>query len=121
MEQQQLLKQGGAWAVRAMSAEAANRDLEACLSRADEDRRAGETRLADVTWERDRLASRVKTLERDLGTARKTAGGRPPAQTGEGDEGAEGPTAKRAARGGGGHSRRRSLPFGRCAGMACPG
>ena len=81
-----------------MSAEAANRDLEARLSRANEDRRAGETRLADLTKERDRLAARVKTLERDLGTARKDAGApaTPPAQRGEGAEGAKGPTNESA-------------------------
>ena len=38
-----------------------------------------ESRLADVTKERDRLATRLKTLERDLGTARKA---KPPAQAG---------------------------------------
>ena len=77
-----------------MSAEAANRDLEDRQSRANEDRRAAETRLADPTKERDHLAARVKTLERHLGTARKAAGAppKPPAQTGEGAEGAEGPT-----------------------------
>ena len=98
-----------------MSAEAANRDVEARLSRANE------TPLADLTKERDRLAARVKTLERDLGTARKAAGApaKPPAQTGEGIEGAEGPTVERA--GGGGQSRRCSLPFGRRARMACTG
>ena len=39
----------GAWNARAISAEAANRDLEARLSKANEDRRAAESRLADVT------------------------------------------------------------------------
>ena len=66
-----------------MSAEAANRDLEARLSRANDDRRAAETWLAELTKERDRLVTRVKTLERDLGTARMAAGApaKPPAQT----------------------------------------
>ena len=84
-----------------MSAEAANRDLEARLYRANEERRAAETRLADVTLERHRLTARVKTLERDLGTARKAAGApaKPLAQTREDAKGAEGPTAKRAGRG----------------------
>ena len=86
VEAQQLLQQCGAWAVRAVSAE---------------DRRAAETRLADVTRERDRLASRVNTVERDLGTVCKAAGGTPPAQTREGAEGAEGPTTERAGGGGG--------------------
>ena len=105
-----------------MSAEAANRDLEARLSRANKDMRAAETRWADLTRERDRLAARVKTVERDLGTARKAAGApaKPPAQIEEGAEGAEGPTVERA-RGGGGQSRWRSLPFARCARMACRG
>ena len=94
VEQQQ--QQRGAWAVRAISAEAANRDLEARLSRANDDKRAAEMQLAAVTRDRDRLASRVKTLERDLAAARKATGGRPPGQTREGAEGAEGPTAERA-------------------------
>ena len=116
VEQQHQLQRAGAWDVRAMSAEAANRDLEARLSRANEDMWAAETRLADVTRERDRLAAQVESLERNLGTARKAAGApaKPPAQTGEG---AEGPTAERAAGGGGGGSR--SLPFGRRTGMDC--
>ena len=59
------------WEARAISAEAANRDLEARLSRANEDRRDCESRLADVTKERDRLATKVKTLERDVATLRK--------------------------------------------------
>ena len=118
VEQQQQQQHCGVWVVRAITAEATNRDLEAHLSRANEDTRAAETQLAAVTRERDRLASRVKTLERVLGTVRKAAGGRQPAQTGEGAEGAEGPTAERA---GGGHSCWRSLPFSWRAGMTCPG
>ena len=92
---------GGAWEVHAMSAEAANRDLKARLSRANEGRRAAETRLAEVAKERDRLVTRVKTLERDLGTASKAAGApaKPPAQAGEGAEGAEGPPLERAGGG----------------------
>ena len=83
---------------------AANRDLGARLSRANEDRRAAKARLADVTKERDRLVSRVKTLERNLGTVCKAARApaKPPAQTGEGAEGAEGPPCERARGGGGG-------------------
>ena len=70
----------------ATSAEAASRDLEARLSRANDDTRAAETRLAEVTKERDRLVTKVKSLKRDLGTARKAAGAlaKPPPQTGEG-------------------------------------
>ena len=66
-----------------MSPEAANRDLDPRLSKANEDGRAAETRLADLTKERDRLAARVKPLQRDLGTARLAAGAprKPPAQT----------------------------------------
>ena len=71
LEQQHQLQRAGAWETCAISAEAANRDLEARLSRANEDRRDAESRLADVTKERDRLATKVKTLERDLATARK--------------------------------------------------
>ena len=104
VEQQQLLQRAGAWKGRAVNAEAANRDLEARLSRANEDRRAAESRLADVTKERDRLVASVKALERDLGTARKAAGAtaKPPAQAGEGAEGAEAPPGERAGGGGGG-------------------
>ena len=57
------------------------------------DRRAAETKLAVVRRDKDRLASRVKTLERDLATARKATGGRPLGQTGGGEP--ESPTAER--------------------------
>ena len=97
VEQQQQLQRAGAWEARAISAEEANRDLEARLSRANEDGRAAESRLADVTKERDRMATRVKTLERDLGRARKA---KQPAQAGEGPEGAEAPPGDRAGGGG---------------------
>ena len=92
VEDQHQLQRAGAWEVRAMSAEAANRDLEARLPRANEDRRAPETRLADLPKERDRLAPRLKTLERDA--ARKAAGApaKPPAHTWERAEGPEGAT-----------------------------
>ena len=100
VEQQQQLQRAVALEARSISAEAANHDLEARLSRANEDRRAAESRLADVTKERVRLVIRVKSLERDLGTARKAAGApaKPLAQTGEGAEVAEGPKGKRAGR-----------------------
>ena len=62
-------QRAGAWEARAISAEAANRDLEARVSRANEDRRDSESRLADVTKEPDRLAAKVKTLERDVATS----------------------------------------------------
>ena len=74
VEQQHQLQRAGAWEVCAMSAEAANRELEACLSKANEDRRAAKTGVADLTKERDRLAAKVKTLERDSGRARKATG-----------------------------------------------
>ena len=61
------MQQAGAWEACAISTEAANRDLKARLSKANEDRRAAESRLADVTKERDRLATTVKTLESDPG------------------------------------------------------
>ena len=98
VEQQQQLQRAGAWEAPGISAEAANRDLEARLSRANDDRRAAKSQLADVTKERDRLVARVKTLERDLGTARKA---KPPAQAGEGPWGAEAPPGDRAGGGGG--------------------
>ena len=81
----------GAWEARAISAEAANRDLEARLSRANEDRRDCESRLADVTKERDRLATKVKTLERDVATLRKAKPAAQPAEAVERAEGAEAP------------------------------
>ena len=99
VEQQQQLQRAGAWEARAISAEAANRDLGARLSRTNEDRRGAKSRLAEVTKERDRLVARVKTQERDLGTAGKA---KPPAQAGEGPQGAEAPPGDRAAGGGGG-------------------
>ena len=66
----------GAWEARAISAEAANRDLEARSSRANQDKRDAESWLTDVTKESDRLATKVKTLERYLATSRKA---KPPA------------------------------------------
>ena len=83
-------QRGGAWEARAISAEAANRDLEARLSRANEDRRDAESRLADVTKEGDCLATKVKTLERDLAMLRKA---KPPAQAAQAREGPEGAEA----------------------------
>ena len=47
VQQQQLLQRAGVWEARGIRAEAANRDLQARLSRANEDRRAAESRLAD--------------------------------------------------------------------------
>ena len=84
-------QRAGAWEARAISAEAANRDLEACLSRANEDRRDSESRLADITKERDRLATKVKTLERDLATLDKPKPAAQPAEAVERPEGAEAP------------------------------
>ena len=73
--------------------------LEALLSRANEDRQDAESRLADVTKERDRLATKVKTLERDLATSRKA---KPPAQAAQALEGPEGAEAPPDDSGGGG-------------------
>ena len=80
-----------AWEARAISAEAANSNLEARLSRANEDRRDCELRLADVTKERDRLATKVKTLERDVATLRKAKPAAQPAEAVERAEAAEAP------------------------------
>ena len=91
-------QRAGAWEARAISAEAANRHLEARLSRANEDRRDSESRLADVTKEHDRLATKVKTLERDVATLRKA---KPAAQPTEAVERAEGAEAPPGDRGGG--------------------
>ena len=84
-------QRAGAWEARAISAEAANGDLEARLSRANEDRRDCESRLADVTKERDRLATKVKTLERDVATLRRAKPAAQPAEAVERAEGAEAP------------------------------
>ena len=84
-------QRAGAWEARAISAEAANRDLEARLSRVHEDRRDCESRLADVTRERDRLATKVKTLERDVATLRKAKPAAQPAEAVERAEGARAP------------------------------
>ena len=84
-------QRAGAWEARAISAEAANRDLEARLSRANEDRRDSQSRLADVTKERDRLATKVKNLERDLATLRKAKPAAQPAEAMEGPGGGEAP------------------------------
>ena len=102
-----------------ISAEAANRDLEARLSRANEDRRDSEVRSADVTKERDRLATKVKTLERDLATLRKAKPAAKPAETVERPEGAEAPAPP--GDNGGGQCRRCAVPPGRRRGVACPG
>ena len=89
--------------MRGTSAEAINRVLEARVSSANEERHAAETQLADVSRERGRHAAWVKTLEHDLGTVRKAARApaKPPAQIGEGAEGAQGHTVERAGGGGG--------------------
>ena len=84
-------QRAGAWEARAISAEAANRDLEARLSRVHEDRRDCESRLADVTRERDRLPTKVQTLERDVATLRKAKPAAQPAEAVERAEGAEAP------------------------------
>ena len=84
-------QRAGAWEARAISAEAANRDLEARLSRVHEDRRDCESRLVDVTRERDRMATKVKTLERDVATLRKAKPAAQPAEAVERAEGAEAP------------------------------
>ena len=93
-------QRAGAWEARAISAEAANRDLEACLSRANEDRRDSESRLPDVTKERDQLAAKVKTLERDLATLRKAKPAAHPAEAVERPEGAEAPPGDKGVGGG---------------------
>ena len=111
-------QRAGAWKAHAISAEAANRDLEARLSRANEDRRDCESRLADVTKERDRLATKVKTLEGDVATLRKA---KPAAQRAEAVERAEGAEAPPGDKGGGGQCRRCPVPPGRRTGLACPG
>ena len=103
VEQQHQLQRAGAWKVRTMSTEAANRHLQARLSRANDDRRPEETRLAEISREGGRLVTRVKTLERSLGTARKAAGApaKPPAHT---PGGPRVPRSPRWTGGGGGNA-----------------
>ena len=84
-------QRAGAWEARAISAEAANRDLVARLPGANRDRRDFESRLADVTKERDRLATKVKVLERDVATLRKAKPAAQPAEAVERAEVAEAP------------------------------
>ena len=79
---------------------AADRNLEAHLSRANEDKRDAKSRLVDVTKERDCLATTVKILERDLATARKAKPPAQAAQAGEGPDRAEAPPGDRAGGGG---------------------
>ena len=86
-------QRAGAWEARAISAEAANRDLEARL-------RDCKSRLADVTRERDRLATKVKTLERDVATLRKAKPAAQPPDAVERAEGAEAPAPPRVTGGG---------------------
>ena len=116
-------ERAGAWEARAISAVAANRDLEARLSRANEDRRDSESRLADVTKERDRLAAKVKTLERDLATSRKAKPAAQPAQAVERPEGAEPPPGDRGAvppvSGTSWPAHKRGMPRPRCAPARC--
>ena len=88
-------QRAGSSQARAFSAEAANRDLEARMSRANEDRRDAESRLADVTKQRDLLAAKVKTLERNLATSRKAKPAAQAAQAGERPEGADVPPGDR--------------------------
>ena len=107
----------GAWEARAISAEAANRDLEARLPRANCDRRDAESRSADVTKERDRLAASVKTVECNLATSRKA---KPPAQAAQAGEKPEGAEAALSDRGGG-RCRRCPVPPGQRTGVARPG
>ena len=92
-------QRAGAWEARAISAVAANRDLEARLSRANEERRDSQSWLVDVTKERDRLAAKVKTLERDLAALRKAKPAAQPAEAVERPEAAEAPPGDK---GGGG-------------------
>ena len=120
VQQQQQQQRRGAWAVRALSAKAATRDLRARLSRANEDTRDAETQLAAVTRERERLASRVKAVERDLGTRVRPRGAIHRHRQGRV------PRVPRAQRprgwgGGGEHSCWCSLPLGWRAGMPCQG
>ena len=84
-------QRAGAWEARGISTEASNRDLEAHLSRANEDRRDCESRLADVTKERARLANKVKTLERDVAPLHRAKPAAQPAEAVERAEGAEAP------------------------------
>ena len=76
VEQHAQLQRTGAWVARGISAEAANHTSRFACRRANEDKRAAEWWLADVTKEPDRLVVRAKTVERDPGTAHKATGHR---------------------------------------------
>ena len=74
VEQQQQKQLHATWKVRAISAEAAQRDVEACLTKANKHKRAAETGCAALRRDKDRLLAKVKTLERDLAEAQGTGG-----------------------------------------------
>ena len=95
MEHQQ--QQLGTWQVHAISAEAAQHDWEAHLAKANEDRRAAEAQRDALRRHKERLTTKVKTLERDAAQRAKAPGGRVTRPTAEGE--VEGSTTKR---GGGG-------------------
>ena len=86
-------QQRATWEVGVITAEAAQRHLEARSSKANEDRRAAETQCAAVRRDKDRLAARVKALEQDLAAARRLPGGRAPGEVAEGEP--ESPAADR--------------------------
>ena len=90
VEQQQ---QRATWEVCAISAEAAQRDLEARLAKANEDRRAAEVERDALCRDKDRLTTKVKILEREVAQRARAPGGKAPGPTAEGE--AQGPTAER--------------------------
>ena len=96
VEQQQ--QHRATWEVRAISAEAAQRDLEARLAKANEDRQAAKAERDALRRDKDRLTTKVKMLEREAAPRAKGPGGRAPGSTAEGE--AKGPTAETGGGGG---------------------
>ena len=60
--EQQQQQQHATREVPAIGVGAADRELEACLSKANEDSRAAETESAAIRRDKERLASTVKTM-----------------------------------------------------------
>ena len=80
VEQQQ--QQRGMWEVRAIGAEAAQRDLQPRRDKAKEDCRAAETERDAVRRDKDRLFARVKVFEREAASAGPLGGNAPGRITG---------------------------------------
>ena len=101
--------------VRAMSAETVQRDVEAPVAKANEDKRAAEVERDALRRDKERLTAKVKTLEREAAQRARATGGMAPGPAAEGK--AEGPTAER---GGGGLSAVEGRPTPPAVGSSWP-